>query len=224
MSDLKTRAVLFDCDGTLVDSEPLTMEVMVECAGRCGLDLTIEEALERFKGHKMADCMAAFEHRLGYSLPEDFERKFRDRCAQVFEDRLEPVEGAHEVLQRLHLPYCLASSGPREKIDLNLRITGLTSYFGDRVFSAYDIGKWKPDPGLFLHAAEAMGVPPECCAVVEDSLPGVHAGIAAGMRVFVLEGEMMPAHLLDSVQVLPCLEDLLTRLDPADSPSPVATP
>ena len=217
-----TRAVLFDCDGTLVDSEPLTMEVLVECARQFGLQMTVDEALDRFKGGKMADCVAALEQLLGYALPADFEQNFRARCAQVYADRLEPIAGAHEVLQRLPLPYCLASSGPREKIELNLRVTGLAHYFGDRIFSAYDIGKWKPDPGLFLHAAKAMGEAPEHCAVVEDSLPGVDAGIAAGMRVFVLAGEPLPAHLSDSVQVLARLEDLLPRLSRSGWVSPAA--
>jgi len=206
---MNIRVVLFDCDGTLVDSEMLAMEVLVECAGQYGLVMSPEEALGRFKGGKMADCIAVLEQRLGHALPNDFEPDFRIRCARVFEDRLEPMAGAHEVLQRLQLPYALASSGPREKIERNLRVTGLSRYFGDRVFSAYDIGKWKPDPALFLHAAEALGVAPEHCAVVEDSLPGALAGVAAGMRTFVLEGETLPAQLADAVQVIAHLEDLL---------------
>ncbi len=221
---MKTDAIIFDCDGTLVDSEPLTMEVLVECAGKLGLEMTVAEALERFKGGKMADCVAAFEQQLGCTLPENFTPDFRARCAEVYEDRLEPIAGAHKVLQQLRLPYCLASSGPMKKIELNLRVTGLTHYFGDRIFSAYDLGKWKPDPSLFLHAAEAMGAAPEHCAVVEDSLPGVQAGLAAGMRVFVLAGEALPAHLADSVQVLPHLEDLLPRLSQADDNGSVPSP
>lgn len=211
---MNIHAVIFDCDGTLVDSETLAMEVLVDCVRPHGLEMTVTEADERFKGGRMADCISVFEQLLGKALPNNFEPKFRTRCAQVFEDRLQPIAGAHEVLKRLHLPYCLASSGPRIKIDLNLRVTGLAHFFGERIFSAYDIGKWKPDPSLFLHAAQAMGVAPEQCAVVEDSLPGVQAGIAAGMHTFVLEGQALPTELSGSVQVLGCLEDLLTWISP----------
>jgi HAD superfamily hydrolase (TIGR01509 family) len=211
---MNIRAVIFDCDGTLVDSETLAMEVLVDCVRPHGLEMTVAEATERFKGGKMADCISLFEQLLGQALPNNFEPIFRTRCAQVFEDRLQPIAGAHEVLKRLHLPYCLASSGPRIKIDLNLRVTGLAHFFGERIFSAYDIGKWKPDPSLFLHAAQAMGVAPEQCAVVEDSLPGVQAGIAAGMHTFVLEGQALPIELSGSVHVLGCLEDLLTWFSP----------
>jgi HAD superfamily hydrolase (TIGR01509 family) len=88
------------------------------------------------------------------------------------------------VLQGLHLPFCVASSGPREKIELSLRATGLLPYFRGRIFSAYELGSWKPEPDLFLHAAKVMAVAPARCAVVEDSVKGVRAGIAAGMAVF----------------------------------------
>ena len=185
--------------------------------------MTIEEALQRFKGGKMADCVAVFEQLLGYSLPADFEPNFRARCARCMTDRLEPIAGAHEVLQRLPLPYCLASSGPREKDRIeppsspgwqNILATGssalTTSANGNRIRAC------------FCMPPKAMGVAPEHCAVVEDSLPGVHAGIAAGMRVFVLAGEPIPDHLSDSVQVLPRLEDLLPRLSRSGCVSPAA--
>lgn len=108
----------------------------------------------------------------------------RRRTADVFHRRLRPIEGALELLESLTVPFCVASSGPREKIELSLRTTGLLPLIGDRIFSAYEIGSWKPHPGLFLHAAAAMGVPASSCGVVEDSEPGIEAGVAAGMHVF----------------------------------------
>lgn len=211
---METLAVIFDCDGTLVDSEVLGHEVLCRCVSEFGLELSIKESMRRFKGGKMADCVVELETQIGRRLPETFVPNFRRLCEEVFEERLMPIDGAHQLLTQLQLPYCIASSGPREKIELNLRVTGLTSFFGDRIFSAYDVGVWKPDPGLFLHAAEAMNVSPTRCAVIEDSVPGYEAGVAAGMRVFALEGDRVPALLADSVQVIDRLVDLLPLLNP----------
>jgi HAD superfamily hydrolase (TIGR01509 family) len=208
----ETLAVLFDCDGTLVNSEVLCIQVMVDSVRPFGLEIPVDEALRRFKGGKMADCVAYFERELGHPLPADYVQNFRKECRQVFEERLEPIEGARELLEQLELPYCIASSAPREKIDVCLRVTGLAPFFVDRIFSAYEVGIWKPDPGLFLHAAEALDMAPEECAVVEDSILGVRAGIAAGMRVFMLAGEEVPSELADSVEVIERLSDLTPLL------------
>lgn len=179
------EAVIFDCDGTLVDSERLANTALVECAAPFGLRMTAEEAMQTYVGGKMADCVADLEHRLGRKLPDSFIPEVRRRTAEAFRIHLKPVEGALDALQTLRLPFCVASSGPIEKIELSLALTGLAHFFArDRIFSAYDVGSWKPDPALFLHAAEAMGVAPNHCAVVEDSLRGVEAGTNAGMRTF----------------------------------------
>jgi HAD superfamily hydrolase (TIGR01509 family) len=108
----------------------------------------------------------------------------RLRMAEAFRLRLQPMPGARELLASLTLPFCVASSGPRAKIELSLSLTGLAPLVNGRIFSSYDVGTWKPEPGIFLHAAAALGVAPSECAVVEDSEPGVRAGLAAGMRVF----------------------------------------
>lgn len=104
------------------------------------------------------------------------------------------MPGAHELLRRLRLPFCVATNGPREKVEQTLRLTGLRRYLGERVFCAYEIGHFKPDPGLFLHAASELGVAPQDCAVVEDSETGVLAALAAGMRVYCLREPMDLAH------------------------------
>ncbi|HEX5489580.1 MAG TPA: HAD-IA family hydrolase [Rhodanobacteraceae bacterium] len=179
------EAVIFDCDGTLVDSERLANAALVECVAPFGLAMTTEEAMQAYVGGRMADCVADLECRLGRKLPDSFIPEVRRRTAEAFRSHLKPVEGAAEVLRKLQVPACVASSGPMEKIELSLEVTGLAHFFAtDRIFSAYDVGFWKPDPRLFLHAARAMGVAPGRCAVVEDSLPGVKAGIAAGMPTF----------------------------------------
>lgn len=209
--------MIFDCDGTLVDSETLGHEVLCRCIADFGLELSIEESMRRFKGGKMADCVVELELEIGRSLPEEFVPNYRRLCTELFEERLTPIDGAHQVLKELRLPYCIASSGPREKIELNLRVTGLASFFGDLIFSAYDVGVWKPDPGLFLHAAGVMGVKPHHCAVVEDSVPGYEAGVAAGMRVFALQGDQIPQALARSVRAIDHLADLLPLLNPSSS-------
>ena len=179
------EAVIFDCDGTLVDSEWLANAALVECVAPFGLCMSTEEAMRSYVGGKMADCVADLERRLGRKLPDSFIPEVRKRMAEAFRAHLKPVEGALEVLANLRLPFCVASSGPTEKIELSLGLTGLADFFSrDRIFSAYDVGSWKPEPGLFLHASRAMGVPPERCAVVEDSLRGVEAGVNAGMQTF----------------------------------------
>ena len=178
------EAVIFDCDGTLVDSEVLGIQVLVECVAELGLAFPLEEAVARFTGAKMADSIAIIEQRLGRPVPVDFVSEMRRRMAEIFREQLQPVEGVGSVLQSLSIPYCVASNGPREKMEVSLHVTGLLPYFQGRIFSAYDIGSWKPEPGMFLHAAQALGVAPERCAVVEDSILGVQAGKAAGMTVF----------------------------------------
>jgi len=178
------EAIIFDCDGTLVDSEVLGIQVLVECVVELGLAFPLDEAVSRFTGAKMADSIAIIEQRLGRPVPGDFVPEMRRRMAEVFRNRLQPVEGVEAVLQSLSIPYCVASNGPREKMEVSLHVTGLLPYFQGRIFSAYDIGSWKPEPGMFLHAAQALGVAPERCAVVEDSILGAQAGKAAGMTVF----------------------------------------
>lgn len=183
------QAAIFDCDGTLVDSEVPGMDVLHAHACALGLDFTREQAHQRFRGVRMADCIAWIGAQLQHK-PEgfevDFARRVRSAQAERFREGLAVIPGAAELLERLTIPFCVATNGPREKAELTLGLTGLLKYFPDRLFSAYEVGSYKPDPGLFLHAAKTLGVPPQYCAVVEDSLPGIRAGLAAGMQVYAL--------------------------------------
>lgn len=179
--------VIFDCDGTLVDTERVGNQVIVESLHAMGHAMTLEEALASFAGRKMADTLGLIEERLGHPLPEAFLDKLREDMAIAFQERLEAMPGVNEVLNRLqsaNVARCVASNGPHEKMEVSLGVTGLLSYFGRSVFSAYECKSWKPDPGLFLFAAKKMGYAPVSCAVVEDSAFGVRGGIAAGMTVF----------------------------------------
>ena len=192
------RCVLFDCDGTLVDSELPGNAALARQLALAGIAESAEAITARFRGHKLADMLAALQSSHGVSLPPDFVDRYRERAAALFETDVVPMPGAADMLARLELPMCVVSNGPLAKIRQNLRVAGLAHHFGDRLFSAYEIGAWKPDPGLFLHAARAMGVAPGDCVVVDDSAAGIQAAGRAGMRAlwFVPHGppSEVPAH------------------------------
>lgn len=210
-------AIIFDSDGTLVDSESLGLAVIAQHARALGVPIESDHDLIVWKGRSMASSLHALEQVLGRPLPPDFEATLRAAMAQVFRERLQPMPGAAamlDMLDALKVPFCVASNGPRAKTELTLAITGLRPRFAEsRIFSAYDVKSWKPEPGLFLHAAREMGVAPERCAVVEDSEPGVRAGLAAGMRVHVLRSaQTLPQDLLGRVTFLDSLADLEAAL------------
>ncbi|MDA8109849.1 MAG: HAD-IA family hydrolase [Betaproteobacteria bacterium] len=201
-------AVIFDCDGTFVDSERIGNEVLVEHAKRFGVALTVEEAIARFRGVRMAECVSQLEVLRGSSLPSTFVTEFREWMREAFISRLRPMDGAAELLGSLVVPCCVASSGPREKTEFSLSVTGLLAHFEGKVFSSYEVNHWKPDPGLFLHAASVMGVVPERCAVIEDSLPGVRAGVAAGMAVFAIVADKLENDMPQEVRVVAHLREV----------------
>ncbi|MCH0573175.1 HAD family hydrolase [Streptomyces sp. MUM 136J] len=180
--------VIFDNDGVLVDSEPLSNRLLAGYLTEVGHPTTYEESVRDYMGSAMHRIHELVLERTGQRLPEDFDDVFHTRVFAAFEHELEPVAGVTGVLEKLAadgVPYCVASSGSHERIRVGHRKTGLDRWFGDgRVFSAQDVGRGKPAPDLFLHAAERMGVPPQRCVVVEDSPLGVQAGVAAGMDVY----------------------------------------
>ena len=207
-NECRIEAVLFDCDGVLVDSERVAAECIVEFAARYGARFEFEEALERFTGARMADTLRDIEERGDCKLPDDFEDNLRSYMATRFESRLQPIDGAAALIEHLDLPYCVVSNGPRSKMEVTLRIAGLLEHFAGRIVSAYEVGVWKPDPGVFLHAARMLGIPPEQCAVVEDSDYGIAAGVAAGMQVFALVPEERADAMPDGVVAVASLAAL----------------
>ena len=205
-------AVLFDCDGVLVDSERVAVECIVEFAARFGARFELEEALQRFTGARMADNLRDIEARGKCKLPDDFEDNLRTHMAAEFETRIEPMDGAAALVEALDVPYCVVSNGPRSKMEVTLRVTGLLDHFAGRIVSAYEVGVWKPDPALFLHAARVLGTAPERCAVVEDSDYGIAAGVAAGMQVFALISGQRAHPVPDGVVPVASLSELHDRL------------
>lgn len=177
--------VIFDLDGTLVDSELLCNQAFVDLLPE--LQETAESLTQHYRGQKLSSILVELEQRLGYPLPPDFEPRYRLRVAELFDLYLRPTAGTPEMLQRLGYLCCVASSGPPQKIAHALKTAGLAHFFGDRVFSSYEVGSWKPDPGLFLHAAKVLGFQPNRCVVVEDSEPGLRAAGAAGMHALHYE-------------------------------------
>jgi len=173
--------VIFDLDGTLVDSETACNQAFLDLLPE--LSDPAELLVKRYRGKKLSIILADIEQRLGKSLPDTFENSYRLRVAELFACNLRPMPGVIAMLDSLHVPRCVASSGPPAKMRQALETSGLASYF-DRTFSSYDVGIWKPEPGLFLHAAQEMGFRPSQCAVVEDSEVGVQAAVAAGMVAF----------------------------------------
>ena len=136
-------AVLFDCDGVLVDSERVAVECIVEFAARFGARFEFEEALQRFTGARMADNLRDIEARGKCKLPDDFEDTLRTHMAAEFETRIEPMDGAAALVEALDVPYCVVSNGPRSKMEVTLRVTGLLDHFAGRIVSAYEVGVWK---------------------------------------------------------------------------------
>ncbi len=178
--------VIFDCDGVLVDSEAIANRIMAETITATGIPITYEECRARFVGGTLQRVMDTVEEWLGRPLPAGWKEDFEARRNAAFREDLQPVPGvaaAVEALRAAGIPICVASSGTFEKMNLTLGLTGLKDYFDGNIFSAASVTRGKPAPDLFLYAAERMGQLPETCTVVEDSLLGVTAGVAAGMRV-----------------------------------------
>ncbi len=178
------KCVIFDCDGVLVDSEPLGNQVMVDMANELGAHINLDYAYNHFKGNSLKNCVFQIADLLNAELPFNFESEYRRRSFEKFKKEIQPVEGSLDLIKNLKIPFCVASSGPENKIRLNLELTGLLPYFESNIFSCYTIQKWKPNPAVFLWAAESMGFQPTECLVIEDSLIGVNAALEGGFDVF----------------------------------------
>jgi HAD superfamily hydrolase (TIGR01509 family) len=189
--------VIFDCDGVLVDSERLAVRVEAEYLAELGWPLTEAEIVERFMGRTTEYMDGAIEAQLGSRLPADWKEQFHRRYREAFAADLAPVDGVVEVLDRLTVPTCVASSGSHDKLRFTLGHTGLYGRFEGRIFSGYEVASGKPAPDLFLHAAARIGADPARCAVVEDTRWGVLAARAAGMRAFGYAGGLTPPEHLE---------------------------
>ena len=189
--DRKSRwpqVVIFDCDGVLVDSEVIALGVMRRRLSEAGLRLTDQETRERFLGRRLDSSLRGIETELGAPLPETFREDFSREIVSAFVRELKGVEGVRQAVAGLRARVCVASSSGPERIRLSLRVAGYETLFAPNIFSAAEVAEGKPSPDLFLHAARAMGVEPQDCLVIEDSVAGVVAARAAGMTVFGFVG------------------------------------
>ena len=206
--------VIWDCDGVLVDSERLAIRTESQILTELGWPHTEADVVERFVGRSSHDMQAVIEEHLGRAI--DWHDEFERRVSEVCERELVPVEGVLDALDEIAIPGCVASSSSHPMLNFKLGLTGLAERFAGRVFSADDVAHGKPDPAVFLFAARSLGVRPGRCAVIEDSVSGVAAGVAAGMTVFAFSGGVTGADqlerdgvtLFDAMHHLPALLSL----------------
>jgi HAD superfamily hydrolase (TIGR01509 family) len=213
--------IIFDCDGVLVDSEVISCRAHAETLTRHGYPITAEQVLERFLGVSDREARQTIEREMGRELPDDFEAQMKQAALQRYSSELGAIPNIGEAIDAIKLPKCVASSGTPEKIRHGLTCAGLYDQLAPHIFSATQVSRGKPAPDLFLFAADQMKVQPARCLVIEDSVPGVTGGRAAGMTVLGFHGgsHCLPGHAemlraagatftFDDMRILP---DLIAR-------------
>jgi HAD superfamily hydrolase (TIGR01509 family) len=183
----ETELVIFDCDGVLVDSEVLSCRCLSEALGEAGIEMSTAQVLELFLGRSTA-AVVEYCRAAGRPVPENFLTDLAARVRETFRSQLKPISGVGTVLAQLPLPHCVASSSDLSRVRFSLELTGLAAYFGQSLYTSQMVKHGKPAPDLFLHAASGMGAEPRRTLVVEDSVSGVMAGKAAGMKVWGFVG------------------------------------
>ena len=186
----RTRLVIFDFDGVVVDSEPISLSTLRDTLAHFGLDLTIDAVRSRFLGNSVPRIAQAIRAETGQDQP-GFAAHWYDLLFARFRAELRPMPGITDLLDALDrrgVAYCIASGSAFQRLDVSLEVTGLAPRFEGRVFSADLVARGKPAPDLFLHAAQCMGVAPRDCLVVEDAPAGIEAAEAAGMRALGFVG------------------------------------
>ena len=180
--------VIFDCNGVLVDSEPIASAVLADALTRAGIRASAETVARRYHGRRPADVLTAIETTTGRKLPANFAVGVAAETLKRFRSELRPLPHVAHALSWVRGPKAVASSSPFDRIRACLEVAGLIRYFESRVFSASDVPNGKPAPDLFRYAAARMQVEPSSCIVIEDSVPGVAAAVAAGMTVIGFVG------------------------------------
>jgi len=184
--------VIFDCDGVLVDSETISNELLAQAVTELGWPTTTADSHKRFRGRSMMSTMAIVEAEIGRPIPEDWAVATRATIRDAVEATVTAIPGVQMVVETVaaaDLPRCVGSSSGPDYLQRVLARTGLGVHFGADVFSAHMVENGKPAPDLFLFAASQMGHPPQGAVVIEDTVPGVEAGMAAGMRVIGFVGD-----------------------------------
>ena len=210
------RCVIFDCDGTLVDSERLCNQALVNIFTRQGGTLTLATCMAHFQGGKIVDILNETRERAGVRLPIDIlEPMYREECRQLFEQHLKPIAGVPELLAHLTemgIDMCIASNGPIQKMEQTLGLTKLMPYFEHKLFSGFEASSWKPDPDLLHFAAMHMGYRLQDCVFVDDTRNGVLAGVNAGIPTFHYAAPDAPRLHLPTVTTLTAMPQLLEHI------------
>ncbi len=216
---MPVELVIFDCDGVLIDSEPIVNRIHAGLLGECGYTIGEGELFERFCGMSDRDMLAAIERESGRPLPADYHHRVAAAVAREYPRSLRAIDGVAAMLAAIPLPVCVASSSVPAQLRCGLGAAGLAGYFADNIFSASEVARGKPAPDLFLHTANRMGASPPRCLVVEDSLPGIAAAVAAGMTAigFTGGGHCRPGHAVrlaaqGAALVIERMADLLPAL------------
>jgi len=188
MNILPPDLVIFDCDGVLVDSEPISVGVLLDVVAALGVRISENAAYDLFLGKSMATIRGLIESEFGLAMSDDHLAEVRSAVYARFERELKPIAGIHDAIAKLSGARCVASSSQPDRIRLSLRVTGLLELFEPHIYSSTMVKRGKPEPDLFPHAAREMGVAPSRCVVIEDSAAGVEAAQKAGMRVLAFAG------------------------------------
>ncbi|MGL6341446.1 MAG: HAD-IA family hydrolase [Waterburya sp.] len=178
------ECVIFDCDGTLVDSEVICNLGLKIKLQELGIQANIQSMVNQFRGWKLANIVDALSQEYSIEMDETFITSYRQLIADLFDSQLQPIHNIAQALKNIPQPKCVASNAPLNKIEQAIRVTNLEHFFNNNLFSSYVIQSWKPEPDLFLYAAKIMGFSPQNCAVVEDSILGIEAAQRAGMQSF----------------------------------------
>jgi HAD superfamily hydrolase (TIGR01509 family) len=189
------RLIIFDFDGVLADSEILSNTVIAEILTELGVPTTPEDSLRLYMGKRFQEVIDAVEEAVGHPLPDDFPESYQYRTLSRFRQDLCLIEGARAYIEEfIHIPRCIASSSSPDRLKVCLEILNLSEFFGPYVYSASEVARGKPYPDIYLLAAERMKADPRACIVIEDSVSGVQAGVAAGMTVI---GLLAGSHIAD---------------------------
>ena len=197
------KCIIFDCDGTLVDSEGITNQVIAEMAGELGIQMTGEEASAEFGGKTLDGVLYKMKEMSGKEIPDDWLPRLVQMVSDSWESKLRPVKGVREILEEMEVPVCVASNGEPTHVRHSLRLTKLYDFFGERVFTASEVKAPKPSPEIFLYASKKMGFKPTECVVIEDSVTGVRAAVKANMKVYGIINNLFSENDLKNAGAIP---------------------
>ena len=214
------KLVIFDCDGVVVDSEPLTLQLIRDDLAARGLPLDLSKVTDLFVGGTIAGA-GAQARAMGADISADWADLIYDKVFAALARSVEPIPGIGAVLDRLDrqgIPYAIGSNGPHRKMEITLARCGMSARFAGRTYSREDVAAPKPAPDVYLLAASQAGVAPQDCVVIEDSATGAQAAVAAGMAVFGFARETprtkvegLTELLFDDMAQLPALLGLPTE-------------